>query len=210
MISSEPMPGNPWPREMLITIHDDSQTLLDLLWLREAWDLNPTGGDLPPRPVATPEPEPARAEADRQRWTDLWPSAWTACVAHAARSQDPSLIEQVHAAPAGSSTRADLLDQLFGPSPRDIFGETAFPNSHDVWERARFDERVSSADLARNTEREQLADLIPAWQAGLTTLIVIPCEGSFTRRIGHNALVVTEQTRAGTDYGRALQRFTAR
>lgn len=209
MISSESMPGNPWPRDMLITIQDDSQALLDLLWLREAWELDPAGDDLPPRLSATPEPEPTRADADRRQWTDLWPYAWAACVAHASKDHDPLLLERLHAALAGSATRADLLEQLYGPSPRDAFGKTAFPDSCDVWERARFDERISPARLYRDPERDHLPDLIPAWEAGLTTLVVIPCEGSFTRRIGDNALLVTEQTRFGTSYGKALQRFTA-
>ncbi len=189
---------------------DDSQTLLDPLWIREAWKLDPVGDDLPPRLIATPEPESARDEASHQRWTDLWPSAWAGCVAQAAEDRDPSLIEQLQAAPAGSPGRAALLEQLFGPSPRDIFGEGAYTRSHEVWEKAQFEERVSPARLHREPEREQLVDLIPAWQAGLTTLVVIPCEGSYTRRIGGNALMLTEQSRFGTDYGQALQKFTAR
>lgn len=36
MKSMFPMPGNPWPHEMLFTIEDDSAALLELLWLREA------------------------------------------------------------------------------------------------------------------------------------------------------------------------------
>ena len=35
MLSSVPIPGNPWPHDMVLTIENDSQTLLDLLWVRE-------------------------------------------------------------------------------------------------------------------------------------------------------------------------------
>lgn len=48
MNSMFPRPANPWPREMLITIENDSAALLELLWIREAWDLHPVGHDLPP------------------------------------------------------------------------------------------------------------------------------------------------------------------
>jgi hypothetical protein len=39
---------------MVLTIEDDSQTLLDLLWVREAWSLHPAGDDLAPLLSVTP------------------------------------------------------------------------------------------------------------------------------------------------------------
>jgi len=48
MLSSVPIPSNPWPHDMVLTIENDSQTLLDLLWVREAWSLQPAGEDLAP------------------------------------------------------------------------------------------------------------------------------------------------------------------
>ena len=48
MRSSGPLPGNPWPHDMVITVEDDLQPLLDLLWIREAWNLSQVGVALPP------------------------------------------------------------------------------------------------------------------------------------------------------------------
>ena len=54
MLSSVPIPGNSWPHDMVLTIEDDSQTLLELLWVREAWRLQPAGDDLAPLLSVTP------------------------------------------------------------------------------------------------------------------------------------------------------------
>ena len=48
MRSSVPIPGNPWPHDMLITVEDNPHALVDLLWIREAWNLQPAANDLPP------------------------------------------------------------------------------------------------------------------------------------------------------------------
>ena len=42
MLSSSPMPENPWPHDMLITT-DHPSPLFELLWVREAWGLQPAG-----------------------------------------------------------------------------------------------------------------------------------------------------------------------
>src|SRR4051812_40899132 len=47
--SSRLIPGNPWPHDMVIYVEDSADTLLELLWVREAWRLEPAGEDLPPR-----------------------------------------------------------------------------------------------------------------------------------------------------------------
>ena len=46
MRSSVPLSGNPWPHDMVITVEDDPQSLLDLLWIRGAWNLDPVAVDL--------------------------------------------------------------------------------------------------------------------------------------------------------------------
>jgi hypothetical protein len=55
MRSLVPIPGNPWPHDMTITVQDTAQALMELLWVREAWNLHPAGDDLPPLLVDTPE-----------------------------------------------------------------------------------------------------------------------------------------------------------
>ena len=43
MLSPVPIPGNPWPHDMVLTIENDSQALRDLFWVREAWSLRNPG-----------------------------------------------------------------------------------------------------------------------------------------------------------------------
>ena len=54
MRTSDPLPGDPWPQDMLIVVETDPQPLVDLLWVREAWNLSPVGLDLPPLLVDDP------------------------------------------------------------------------------------------------------------------------------------------------------------
>lgn len=58
MHTTQPIPENPWPHDMVISVQDDPDTLLSLLWIREAWRLNPEGADLPPQLTDTPTPIP--------------------------------------------------------------------------------------------------------------------------------------------------------
>jgi len=55
--SSVPIPGNPWPHDMVITVDDDPVSLVELLWVRDAWGLQPLHDDVPPPLVDSPEPQ---------------------------------------------------------------------------------------------------------------------------------------------------------
>ncbi|MBT2503736.1 hypothetical protein [Curtobacterium sp. ISL-83] len=208
MRSPTPMPGNLWPQDMVITVEDDSQALLDLLWIREAWQLDPVGSELPPRLVATPNPEPASADADREAWSNAWPEIWRACLTHAAEERDASVFDRLRASSTRPQERLELLSRLHGPSWQGAFGGDAFTEQHEEWNLARFEERTSPSAVRKEPERQCLEQLVPAWRAGLTKLIVIPCHGTFTRRVGDHALLVTAETRAEvTDYASALRSF---
>lgn len=207
MFTTDPMPGNPWPHDMLITIEDDVHALLDLLWIREAWRLDPIGEDLPPHLVATPAQEPAFNELQVEAWANSWPEIWRACVSHAGEERDPLLIGRLQSSPLASQERTELLAQLVGPSWQDSFGDAAFTDGYDVWNSNLFQERTTPR-TSRSPERESLEQLVPAWRAGLTKIIVIPCHGSFTRRIGAHALLVTAETRGTAErYAEALSSF---
>ncbi|WP_434619689.1 hypothetical protein [Arthrobacter sp. A5] len=48
--------------------------------------------------------------------------------------------------------------------------------------------------------------LIPAWESGLDTIIVIPYDGYFAQRVTRRRLAVSRSTRIDPDsYSRALQ-----
>ncbi len=212
MQSSRPMPGNPWPREMLITIEDDSHVLLELLWIREAWGLDPSGVDLPPLLSDPPTPPLASAVArDRvATWQAAWPAMWDACIHHAGLVRDSTLFERLHETPGGSQEREQMLRELFGPSWREAFGDEALTEQYTAWAEARFEaqSRHHSRSLYEDPERVSLAALIPDWRAGLSKIVTIPCQGSYTRIIGPHALLVTEETRNNArTYSNALAQF---
>ncbi|WP_260233457.1 hypothetical protein [Curtobacterium sp. PhB130] len=208
LISSTPMPGDPWPHDMVITIEDSSHSLFELLWIREARDLDVEGDDLPPWLVATPGVEPPADATDRRSWSAAWPDMWRACLTHVAEERDPRVFDRLDSTPPGSPERQALLAGLFGPSWRDAFGDDAFTSAYDAWTTARFEEQTAPSRLRREPERDALDALVPAWRAGLRNVVVIPCRGRFTRRIGDHALLVTAETRDVTDdYAEALRSF---
>ena len=199
MLSSVPIPGNPWPHDMVLTIENDSQTLLDLLWVREAWSLQPAGDDLAPLLSVTPdgaynEAVPVGKIAE---WQEAWPSIWQACLQHAGQIRDATVFEQLLGTAIGAVERVLLLQELVGPSWRDAFSDDAFTGQYFVWNQAQFgaNSHPRYQTLEEAPERVSLAALIPAWQAGLSKVVVIPCIGSFTRVIGQHTLLLTAETR---------------
>ncbi|MBD3942662.1 hypothetical protein IF188_13245 [Microbacterium sp. NEAU-LLC] len=212
MRSTSPIPGNPWPHDMAITVEDRPHTLLELLWVREAHGLRIEGDDdLPPMLTDTPGPAAPVDEATRARWQETWPRVWRAAAAHAGRDDTAELMGRLQTTANGSPERLALLQELVGPSWRDEFGDDAFDDdSYREW-RDHGDERHRSGighRLVDSPEHRDLADLIAAWQAGLTKIVTIPCVGEFQRRLSPTAMLMTATTRADSAaYRRALQAF---
>ncbi len=213
MRSSGPMPGNPWPQDMVLTVEDGSNLLLDLLWIREAWSLRPTGDDLPPLLSDGSVRAHARTESSDRvaRWREAWPSMWRDGVRHTGELQDEAaLFGRLQVSADGSPERAELLAETPGFSWRGEFGDEAFTHDYDNWQQARFQAAAhpNSRSLDEEPERVSLAAVIPAWRAGLGKIVVIPCTGSHTRVIGRRALLVTEETREDPRrYSEALGQF---
>ncbi|SDH66622.1 hypothetical protein SAMN04515691_0469 [Leifsonia sp. 98AMF] len=197
---------------MVIRVDDDLQSLLELLWVREAWQLHPVGDDLPPALIDTPiAVAPAmRMSAPTSEWEAVWPRVWEEVLEHAGTTPRPDIFELLQATPNGSPDRASLLRELVGPSWREEVGGEAFTDEAEQWMQAQFEQRVrpSSAGLEAQPERLSLEALIQAWKCGLTTVVQIPCRGAFTRRIGPHAILVTAGTRADPErYAEALRMF---
>lgn len=213
MLSSRPDPDNPWPREMVITIEDTSHQLLDLLWVRQAWALEPVGDDLPPALVETPASVSAseRAKAPIAEWQDAWPELWHACLLHAGTPTDPRTIELLKASALGSDERMRLLAELTGPSWRDRFGGDVFVEEYEQWQHDFFERHRERSSLPYRVQPEPLAldALVPAWRLGLTKIVEIPCRGTFTRVVGPHGMLVTAETRADpVRYLAALEQFS--
>lgn len=213
MRSEHPNPASTWPPEMRFVVDDRPHELLELLWLREAYDLE-ICGDVPPALTDTPASSTrALGAAERTQWERAWPRLWMAAIEHAGRPDDHELFAQLMATGDGSPEREDLLRRLAGPSWRDVIGDAAFDDpSLLAWDRRGFDAHVASRPrmLANSPERRDLDSLVTAWRRGLAKVVTIPCRGTFTRRLSATALMVTDQTRADSNaYRAALDEFAA-
>jgi len=213
MRSTMPIPGNPWPHDMQITVEDRPQHLGELLWLREAHGLHPEGDDHPPQLAETPKRAAIPVDdAVRATWEAAWARIWRMAAAHAGREHDPLLFDQLHETPAGSPQRGALLRGIVGPEWGDEFDRSVFQDpSHLDWEQTSMTAFTASRPhtLESSPERRDLDALIPAWRAGLTKIVTIPCEGEYTRKLGPHALLMTNASRADSDkYRRALATFS--
>lgn len=210
MRSLIPIPGDPWPHDMVITIEDRPDALLELLWLREAYELRPDADDLPPLLQVPPRGDMTNvpSAAEREEWTAAWPSLWAATLAHAGKDSDPALHERLRRSPNGSPERLHLLQEIVGPNWRDRFGADALDrDSYREWNDATFQATLAArpAGLEGHALRRDLDAVISAWRAGMTKIIAIPCRGEHAQRIGANALLITEQMMTSSDaFRRAL------
>jgi hypothetical protein len=212
MQSTRPIPG-PWPHDMVVEVEDSPHALLDLLWLREACGLRPVGVDLPPLLAYPPVGPPARMpEAARLlTWQQAWPIVWDEVLEHAGRPQQGDLLHGVGELPPGSAERAARIRAFIGPTWRDRFGDEVFDDdAYRDWVAADADRELAHhLEYERSPEYVALPALVPAWEAGLTKVVTIPCRDAFTRVIGPHALLVTAATRDEPDaYREALLRFT--
>jgi hypothetical protein len=209
--SVEPMPGNPWPHDMVLRIQDDEQGLLDLLWVRAAWELEPTG-DVPPAPVILPVSEPTTQSLRRDKgdWASAWSELWWAVLAHLGRPHRSDEFQEMRATGPGSEERRRLLKAMMGPSWRDRFGADGFDDGYDEWVRSISRQRRvgQPRSLEEDPERRNLDATISAWERGLETIVTIPCVGEYNRTISGSGLCVPAATRSDPAlYSRALQSF---
>ncbi|WP_248241558.1 hypothetical protein [Microbacterium kunmingense] len=197
---------------MTLTVDERPHALVELLWLREAHHLEPQGANLPPLLSDTPDDASIASDAaTRADWERLWPQVWHNALDHVGRETDPRLFDRVQETIDGSPERAALLREIVGPDVRDYFGHDTFADaSYRKWEQKGMDEFISSRPraLEESPERRDLDALIPAWRAGLTRIVTIPCREVHTHKIGPNTLLVTERTRADSEsFRHALAAF---
>jgi len=213
MRSEQPIPGDAWPHEMTISVEDRPSALLELLWIREAYDLQAGADHLPPSLVHTPPPakNPAITPTARTAWEQAWPRIWSAAAAHAGAEADPGLFDRLRLTGFGSTERAELLQRMVGPSWRDEFGDDGFADdSYDGWLQRETDAHLGKLPMSLEDapERRDLVALIPAWRAGLTRIVTIPCVGEYVHKLGPHGLLMTDATREDSNaYRRALGSF---
>lgn len=218
MRSTAPIPGNPWPHEMVIKVDDSPHQLVELLWIREAWELDVVAVDAPPpledRPTPPTPVQRTAVDADgtRAEWSRLWPSIWSGAIDHAGGINDARDIALLQQTDDGSPERSAMLRRLIGPTWRDEVGDAALDDRIHAWNERAFAKRTASRPntLGEQPEQRNLDQLIPAWRAGLEKIVTLPCVGDHTRQIGEHVLLVTDATRDDPErYARALREFAA-
>lgn len=212
MRSIRPMPGNPWPHDMIITVEDRPHTLLELLWLREAHGLDPADDALPPPLVDRPAAAARRVDEEtRARWAEVWPRIWGDAVAHAATEPDQALLDRAFATTLSPDERETVLTRLVGPTARDAFGVEVFDDAaYRDWERRGSEAHLAThlTALADSPEHRDVATLADAWRRGLGRVVTLPSQGTYVRQIGPHALLVTDEVRSDSAaYRVALESF---
>jgi len=199
---------------MVITIQDDDQGLTDLLWVRELYALTPPGADLPPHPIDLGE-LPAttqRLRRDKTQWEQAWTTLWFTALDKFTAPGDlpPAPVRSAEAIDALSDDEVEAL--MAGPSWRQHFDDVPFDDAYDRWLHRlgqRRQEAFHRVTIGLDPERQSLDPLIRAWRQGLTTIVTVPCTGTYTRTLGSTTLMVTEETRADpARYSDALDTFT--
>lgn len=214
MKSSYPIPGDPWPPDMTMTVEDRPTTVNEMLWVREAFALNVTG-DAPPPLIDTPAPASRPlTDAERDHWTTAWPGLWSEVVDHAGRLHDREAMDRLMHRDTPPDERETLLHRLSGPSWRDEFGDEVFDDpSYRAWDARSF-EAVRSAhprSLEAQPERRAVSELASAWGRGLVKVVVLACEGTHVRTLPPQGLLVTAGDRAeDASYREALASFRPR
>jgi len=199
--SSEPIPGNPWPHNMMISV-DVPHHLSLLLFVRQAWSLN--DNDVPavspaPEPGTSTRPaEPGSVELNEQ-WRQDWAQAWTEFAPRQTRITTPAAEIQ------------HLLDTLTDEELWDAVSPAPSPIWFDGLDHGAFNHWLSSlrgelpVSLHDNPEHQSLPALITAWKTGLVSIIELPYAGYYADRITRTHLVVSNETRHCPElYSRAL------
>lgn len=186
---------------MIISVDDHPLSLNQLLFVRHAWNI---AGDVDV-PSLSPAPDPGAsrvpASASADEWSDRWRIAWDRAWDWY-RIQNPDRMQ--HPTP-------ELMRQVLKP------GQELHPLIPPLW-TTEYDwegldgDAFSSwqKDLSQippsDVERRTLSDLIPAWESGMDTVIVLPYTGYFAKRITRRHLAVSAATRNDpTTYSRALR-----
>ncbi|BDO41630.1 hypothetical protein [Cellulomonas sp. NTE-D12] len=171
---------------MVIRVDEAPTALLTLLFVRDAWGLAPDAAlaDLDPVPQRGASALPGTASRDEwsARWMTTWERTWVWYEAPGAVGPTP--------------TFPPMWETQYGPDGIDRVALNA-------WKEAVRGPRP--ARLEDEPERRCLDALVPAWRAGIESILVVPYRGYYAHRIGSHQLVVSKTTREDPElYARAL------
>ncbi|MBO1269276.1 hypothetical protein [Arthrobacter cavernae] len=154
---------------MAIRVNDHPQQLHMLLFVRHAWSIA-TEADIPelwpvPDPGNSRMPEPPGAAVWEARWKTAWKRAWDWF-----DIEDHSQQELVTPAFIREATKpGQELNPLIPPFWASEYGMDGL----DYAAFSKWDSSLIPA-FPSPAERRSLQDLIPAWESGMDTVIVLP------------------------------------
>jgi len=198
MRSTRPIPGDPWPHDMVLRIEDEPRELTSLLFVREAWglpidDVPALDGTLDVGTSARPSglDESEAVERWRTEWARGWPRI--AALREAMRAPEGEMMRLLREIATDGQEEAGCLGDADGVD-REAF---------EVWHIGlRDDHRLP---IAQHPERICVTALAEAWRDGLESIVQLPYTGFFAERIDPATLVVSRVARHDREmYRRAL------
>ncbi len=154
---------------MLIRVESLPIELLELLWIREAWEIHVGGNS--PRCLVTP-PRSEGTHRFSARWEDRWPHWWNDAVNAVTTARSP----------------------IFGPQRP---WKASLTPRFSEWLEDRHSEVATGLIVPLESTPERLAAsaLGLAWDAGLTQIVTIPTLGNYSHRLNEQTLLLAEVDR---------------
>lgn len=195
------MPGNPWQHDMTITIENSPPFLIELLFVRSAWHLDPAGVprlDREPDPGTSARPRRPAVDELERLWLIDWQSAWTQYQDPVkGRAPDEDALRHI-----AESSYEQLVEE-FTARPSAIWHTGLDSGAVNAWRMSLVDN--DRTPLIQSPERQALPALIHAWHQGIDTIVQLPYRGHLAQQLSRRHLLVSGVTRHDRDlYTEAL------
>ncbi|MCS5718903.1 hypothetical protein N1027_12235 [Herbiconiux sp. CPCC 205763] len=196
MRSDQPVPGNPWPHDMVLHIDTAPNALIELLFARELWRFEireVPSLDAPPALGASSRLAPGRGLGSGEMaalWRQDWERAWSLFDAPNRGATGP---DAKTARMLATLDDTELAHAVSG-APSEFWRRGIDVSALGDWERM-LTEAEHVPTLESTPERRSLSALIAAWKTGLTHIVQLPYAGYFGERINERTLVVSGTTR---------------
>lgn len=198
------MPGNPWPHDMVIRIEDAPSDLCELLFARDAWGL--TIPEVPPLDGTIDAGGSLRPPIPKAELEMIWLRDWNRAWAHYdVTSRVVEVPDEARLREIAETADQELHGRFWATTP--IWRQGLDASACWAW-RTALSESTRPISYDETPERKSLAALTGAWERGLVSIIQLPFEGDYSRRLNTECLVISRHTRATTFlYSKALDRF---
>lgn len=191
MLSSDVPGENSWPRDMVIRV-DQPASLLFLLFVRSAWQLDESG--VPPLdsvPAAGSTVPPAGLDRDEVNghWKADWARAFESVVPPRGplRRPDAATLRLLD---------ADLdADELFrAVSVQEYWRQGLDHDAETAWEQSMWPAPPPPGGLGPEADAAEW--LVGVWRSGVRSIIELPFAGYYVKRVDREHVVVSRATRS--------------